>query len=112
VTAGARAHGATTGSGTDKAARVLTGLTLAGLAGVAGAISFSHMTELAAEHGQTGWRALAFPVSVDGLEIVASLFLVAQRRAGRRVGRAAVGGAERRHGGQPRRERRGRRGTT
>ncbi len=53
---------------------------------MAGAISFSHMTELAAEHGQTGWRALAFPISVDGLEIVASLFLVTQRRAGRRAG--------------------------
>jgi hypothetical protein len=70
----------------EKAARVLTGFTVAGLAGLAGAISFSHMTELAAEHGQTGWRAFAFPISVDGLEIVASLFLVTQRRAGRRVG--------------------------
>ncbi|MGC4773581.1 DUF2637 domain-containing protein [Micromonospora sp. DT44] len=44
------------------------------------------MTELATEHGQTGWKAYAFPVSVDGLEIVASLYLVAQRRAGRPTG--------------------------
>ncbi|MFG1881522.1 DUF2637 domain-containing protein [Micromonospora sp. NPDC049102] len=71
---------------TDKTLRVLTGLTVAGLALVAGAISFSHMTELATEHGQTGWKAYAFPISVDGLEIVASLYLVAQRRAGRPTG--------------------------
>ncbi|MCT2282065.1 DUF2637 domain-containing protein, partial [Micromonospora chalcea] len=56
------------------------------MAGVAGAISFSHMTELALRHGQSGWKAYAFPVSVDGLEIVASLHLVVQRRAGRRTG--------------------------
>ncbi len=65
---------------------MLTGLTVAGLAGVAGAISFSHMAALAQEHGQTGWKASAFPVSVDGPELVASLYLVAQHRAGRRVG--------------------------
>src|SRR5262249_42033881 len=53
---------------------------------VAGAISFSHMAALAVEHGQTGWKASAFPVSVDGLELVASLFLLAQHRVGRRVG--------------------------
>ncbi len=67
---------------TDQALRVLTGLTVAAFAIVAGAISFAHMTELAIRHGQTGWKAYAFPVSVDGLEIVASLYLVAQRRAG------------------------------
>ncbi|MFI6759469.1 DUF2637 domain-containing protein [Micromonospora sp. NPDC050417] len=71
---------------TDKTLRVLTGLTVAALAIVAGAISFSHMTELAVQHGQTGWKAYAFPISVDGLEIVASLYLVAQRRAGRQTG--------------------------
>ncbi|MBE1484982.1 DUF2637 domain-containing protein [Plantactinospora soyae] len=71
---------------TDKALRTLTGLTVAGLAIVAGAISFAHMTELAIEHGQTGWKAYAFPISVDGLEIVASLYLVVQRRAGRPTG--------------------------
>ncbi|WP_233527386.1 DUF2637 domain-containing protein [Micromonospora craniellae] len=59
---------------------------VAGLAIVAGAISFSHMRELALDHDQLGWKALAFPISVDGLEIVASLYLVAQRRAGRPTG--------------------------
>ncbi|MFV2084987.1 DUF2637 domain-containing protein [Micromonospora sp. LOL_021] len=73
-------------SRTDKALRGLTWLTVAALAIVAGAISFAHMTELAIKHGQTGWKAYAFPISVDGLEIVASLYLVAQRRAGRPTG--------------------------
>jgi hypothetical protein len=73
-------------SRTDKVLRVLTGLTVAGLAIVAGAISFAHMKELALHHDQIGWKAYAFPVSVDGLEIVASLYLVVQRRAGRLTG--------------------------
>lgn len=72
--------------GTDRALRMLCGLTVAGLAIVAGAISFAHMRELALHHGQLGWKSYAFPVSVDGLEIVASLYLVAQRRAGRPAG--------------------------
>lgn len=58
--------------------------TVAGLAGIAGAISYSHMRQLAAAHGDTGWHAHAFPLSVDGVEIVASLVLLADRRAGRK----------------------------
>jgi hypothetical protein len=60
--------------------------TVVGLAGIAGAISYSHMRELAQEHGQAGWHAHAFPLSVDGIEIVASLVLLADRRASRRSG--------------------------
>jgi hypothetical protein len=60
--------------------------TVAGLAGIAGAISYSHMRMLAAAHGDTGWHAHAFPLSVDGMEIVASLVLLADRRAGRKSG--------------------------
>ncbi|MGH3716691.1 MAG: DUF2637 domain-containing protein [Micromonosporaceae bacterium] len=44
------------------------------------------MTELAVVHGETGWRAHAFPLSADGIEIVASLVLLADRRAGRQSG--------------------------
>jgi hypothetical protein len=71
---------------TDRTLLVLTAVFVAGLAIVAGAVSFAHMRELALEHGQLGWKSYAFPISVDGLEIVASLFLVAQRRAGRPTG--------------------------
>jgi hypothetical protein len=44
------------------------------------------MHELAIRHGETGWRAHAFPVSVDGIELTASLVLLAHRRAGTRAG--------------------------
>jgi len=60
--------------------------TVAGLAGIAGAISYSHMRQLAAAHGDTGWHAHAFPLAVDGVEIVASLVLLADRRAARKSG--------------------------
>ena len=73
----------------DTAIRTAAGMTVIGLASIAGAISYSHMTELAHAHGETGWRAHAFPLSVDGIEIVASLVLLADKRAGRRSGRLA-----------------------
>jgi hypothetical protein len=60
--------------------------TVAALAGLAGAISYGHMHQLARLHGQAGWYAHAFPLSVDGIEVVASLVLLADRRAGRRSG--------------------------
>lgn len=56
------------------------------LAALAGAVSYSHMRQLAQQHGQAGWHAHAFPLSVDGLEIVASLVLLAGHRSGRRPG--------------------------
>jgi hypothetical protein len=62
------------------------GATVAGLAGIAGAMSYSHTRLLAAAHGDAGWHAHAFPLSVDGVEMVASLVLLADRRAGRKSG--------------------------
>ena len=44
------------------------------------------MRALAVAHGEAGWQAHTFPLSVDGIEIVASLVLLADRRAGRRWG--------------------------
>jgi hypothetical protein len=43
----------------EKLTRVATGATVAGPAGVVGAISFSfaHMSKLALEHGQLGWKS-------------------------------------------------------
>jgi uncharacterized protein DUF2637 len=70
----------------DLAIRVAAGVTVAVLAGIAAAISYSHMRALAAAHGQTGWQAHTFPLSVDGIEIVASLVLLADRRTGRSSG--------------------------
>jgi len=72
--------------GMDRVIRSLAGVTVAGLAGLAGAISYSHMRVLAGANGQAGWHAHAFPLSVDGVEIVASLVLLADRRTGRRSG--------------------------
>jgi hypothetical protein len=65
---------------------VAAGTTVTALAGIAGAISYSHMRGLAAAHGETGWQAHTFPLSVDGIEIVASLVLLADRRSGRSSG--------------------------
>jgi hypothetical protein len=70
----------------DKWISRAAGATVAGLAGIAGAISYSHMRLLAGGHGAAGWHAHAFPLSVDGVEIVASLVLLADRRSGRRSG--------------------------
>ncbi|HEV7976538.1 DUF2637 domain-containing protein [Amycolatopsis sp.] len=72
-------------SALDRAIVGAAGATVVGLAGVAGAISYSHMAELARLHGEVGWRSHAFPVSVDGIEVVASLVLLAHRRAGTRA---------------------------
>lgn len=66
--------------------RSMAGVTVAALAGIAGAISYSHMRELVSAHGETGWQAHTFPLSVDGIEIVASLVLLADRRTGRAPG--------------------------
>jgi hypothetical protein len=73
-------------SAVDRVIAGAAGSTVVVLAGVAGAISCSHMAELARLHGEVGWRSHAFPVSVDGIEIVASLVLLAHRRAGTRAG--------------------------
>src|SRR5216110_476067 len=71
---------------TDRVITAAAGATVVVLAGVAGALSYSHMAELARIHGEVGWRSHAFPVSVDGIEVVASLVLLAHRRAGTRAG--------------------------
>src|SRR5947207_3814161 len=73
-------------SGLDRSIVGAAGATVVGLAGVAGAISYSHMAELARLHGEVGWRSHAFPVSVDGIEVVASLVVLAHRRAGTPAG--------------------------
>jgi hypothetical protein len=73
-------------SRTDTMLLIATALFVGGLAVVAGAISFAHMRELATHHDQLGWKSYAFPASVDGLELVSSLYILARHRAGRRSG--------------------------
>src|SRR5215831_14794410 len=70
----------------DRWIRRTAGTAVAGLAGIAGALSYSHMRELAETHGNAGWHAHTLPLSVDGVEIFASLVLPADRRTGRRSG--------------------------
>jgi hypothetical protein len=70
----------------DATIKILACATVVGLAGIAAAISYSHMHELAIQHGESGWRGHAFPLSVDGIELTASLVLLAHRRAGTRAG--------------------------
>jgi|GEM_PF-1329018 len=64
----------------DAAILAAAGLTTLGLMGIAGAISYQHLLVLALQHGQHGWLGHAFPLSVDGVEIVASLRLLADQR--------------------------------
>jgi hypothetical protein len=65
---------------------VAAGAAVVALAVIAAAVSYSHMRLLAERHGETGWQAHAFPLSVDGIEIVASLVLLADGPVGRRSG--------------------------
>lgn len=60
--------------------------TVTALAIIAAAISYDHMRHLAETHGETGWRAHTFPLSVDGLEIIATLVLIVHHRAHRVAG--------------------------
>jgi uncharacterized protein DUF2637 len=46
------------------------------VAGVAGSISYSSMVGTVEAYGLDGWRAVIFPISVDGLMLVATLSLV------------------------------------
>ncbi|MEV1062746.1 DUF2637 domain-containing protein [Streptomyces sp. NPDC050263] len=51
-------------------------------AAIAGALSFSHLHDLAAAAGQGGWKAWAYPISVDLLLVAAWRRMREQQRAG------------------------------
>ncbi|WOI58951.1 DUF2637 domain-containing protein [Streptomyces fradiae] len=55
-------------------------------AAIAGALSFSHLHDLAAAAGQNGWKAWAYPVSVDLLLVAAWRRMRQQQRAGQAAG--------------------------
>lgn len=64
--------------------RVFAVLIIVILGVAAGAMSYYHMRHLAELHGETGWRAHVFPITVDGVEITASVILFLDRLAGRK----------------------------
>ncbi|MGV9554555.1 DUF2637 domain-containing protein [Streptomyces sp. NPDC003522] len=53
---------------------------------IAGALSFSHLHDLAEAAGQGGWKAWAYPVSVDLLLVAAWRRMREQQRAGHPAG--------------------------
>jgi Protein of unknown function (DUF2637) len=53
---------------------------------IAGALSFSHLHDLAAAAGQGGWKAWAYPVSVDLLLVAAWRRMRQAQRAGQAAG--------------------------
>ena len=56
------------------------------LALIAATVSYLHMHELVALHGQPGWVAALAPLSVDGMIVAASTTLLADSRRGCRGG--------------------------
>ncbi|MFF4656621.1 DUF2637 domain-containing protein [Streptomyces sp. NPDC001381] len=57
---------------------------------IAGALSFAHLHDLAEAAGQGGWKAWAYPVSVDLLLVAAWRRMRAQQSAGRPAGGARL----------------------
>jgi Protein of unknown function (DUF2637) len=54
------------------------------IAAIAGAASFTHIHDTAAEHGQAGWMAWAIAVCIDLLAVMAAREIQRDMRAGRR----------------------------
>jgi hypothetical protein len=54
------------------------------IAAIAGAASFTHIHDTAAEHGQSGWMAWAVAVCIDLLAVMAAREIQRDMRAGRR----------------------------
>ncbi|MER5432932.1 DUF2637 domain-containing protein [Streptomyces sp. NPDC002588] len=57
---------------------------------IAGALSFAHLHDIAEAAGQGGWKAWAYPVSVDLLLVAAWRRMPAQQRAGQPAGGARL----------------------
>lgn len=67
----------------ERAIRFLTAGVVVAVAAFAAIVSYSHIYDLARDHGQTGTAARLLPLSVDGLILAASLVLLHEARAGR-----------------------------
>src|SRR5215469_3740997 len=70
----------------DRWIRITTIGCVAILALIAGTVSYMHMHDLVALHGQPGWVAALTPFSVDGMIVAASTTLLAESRSGGRGG--------------------------
>jgi hypothetical protein len=71
---------------TDRCIRRTTTWCVGLLAVTAGTVSYLHMHELVALHGQPRWVAALTPLSVDGMIVAASTALLADSRSGHRGG--------------------------
>jgi hypothetical protein len=67
----------------DQAIRAVTAVAVTAVAGIAAAVSYTHLHDLAIAHGQSGLAARMLPSSVDGLIVAASLVLMHEARGGR-----------------------------
>jgi hypothetical protein len=72
----------------DRLISRLLGAGLGVVASVAAIVSYRHMRDLSARHGEDWLSSTILPLSVDGLLAVAALVLLADARANRRSGRA------------------------
>jgi hypothetical protein len=70
----------------DRGIQAVAVLTVSGLAALAAWISYHHMLTLAEQADEHGIDAHAFPLTVDGLDVIGMLVLLADRRNGRRSG--------------------------
>ncbi len=70
----------------DRWIRLTTIGCVAILALIAGTVSYMHMHDLVALHGQPGWVAALAPFSVDGMIVAASTRLLAESRSGQKGG--------------------------
>ena len=70
---------------TDQAIRTATGGVVLAVGGFAGAVSYSHIYDLARQHAQNVLDARLLPLSVDGLIVAASFLILHEARAGRDV---------------------------
>jgi len=53
---------------------------------IAGALSFTHIRDVAMHHGQAGWKSWAYPLSVDLITVAAYRRLKADQAAGAKTG--------------------------
>ena len=70
------------GLGADRVIRAATAAVVAAVAAFAAVVSYSHIYDLAREHGQAGTAARLLPLSVDGLILAASLVMLHAARTG------------------------------